>query len=154
MIRAIFVLCSLLLSGCLVTPGASTPAHFRLSRLEGTRVLTLTEPQSVVLKAGNKPLLLARGTYRAYFADPGGTYYEAPFSQNPEVHFSGSRRGGLYVIRSTDGPRIYLYYQQNQMSATYVHGAGMLTMGGDNTFTIGDQLPAEFTELLANQTEL
>lgn len=135
-------------------PGESTPNHFRLTRLEGTRVLTLTEPCEVRLKPEAKPLLLARGQYRAYFADAGGTYYEAPFSQNQQVHFSGSRRGGIYVVRSPDKPRFYLYYQQNQVNATYVYGGGMMTMGGDNTFTIGDELPAELVHTLADQVKL
>lgn len=153
MLHRYFFVAALFLAGC-VMPGGSTPSHYRLTRLEGTRVLVLTEPREVVLKPGAKPLLLTRGQYRAYFADAGGTYYEAPFSQNAQAHFSGPRRGGIYVVRAPERPRLYLYYQQNQMTSTYVYGSGVMTMGGDNTFTIGDELPASFADGLSEQLKL
>lgn len=147
---ASLILLPLLLSGC-VTPGASTPRHFALTRLEGTRFLLMPEPREVVLRPGAKPIVLGRGHYRGYFADNRGTYYEAPFSQDKRVHFNGPHRGGIYVVRTDSGPRFYLYYQQNQVSATYVHGAGMFTTGGDNTFTIGDELPVDLLPFLSDK---
>jgi hypothetical protein len=111
----------------------------------------LEENHEVRLARAKKPVHLVRGRYIARFADSGGAYYEAPFSQNPLMHFSGGRRGGIYVVRTESGPKLFLYYQQNHVSSTYVHGLGMITMGGNSTFALGDELPADFVSAIASQ---
>jgi hypothetical protein len=135
-------------------PGSSTAANFGLIRLDGTRTFDLPKSCNVFLSddGGDKPIKLARGCYRAMFAGATGCYYyEAPFSQNPEMFFSNDRRGGIYVQRTDNGYRAFLYIQRNMMNMVFINGGGPVTYGGAGTFSITKELPRKFVAQIESQ---
>jgi hypothetical protein len=144
----------MLLAGCSAMPGESTAANFGLIRLDGTRTLELPQSCAVQLRDDATTIKLARGCYRAMFA--GGTgcyYYEAPFSQNPEMFFSNGRRGGIYVQQTDNGCRAFLYIQRNTITSAYVQGGAPFTFGGAGTFSIAQELPQNFVDQIKLQLQ-
>jgi hypothetical protein len=147
------LMASMLLAGCAAMPGSSTAANFGLIQLDGTRTFDLPKSCDVLLPdVSDKPIKLARGCYRAMFAGATGCYYyEAPFSQNPEMYFSNGRRGGIYVQRTDSGYQAFLYIQRNMMDMVFINGGEPVTYGGAGTFSISKELPKEFVAQIESQ---
>ena len=102
-----------------------------------------------------------KGTYRSYYKDIHGSYFEAPSSIASNMMFSRGNAGGIY-IKDTAFREAYIYTQDKHPQSIYVEGAAYsaFTYGGAAGFTYGGGagfridrklLPREVTDLIIIQ---
>ena len=89
--------------------------------------------------------LLPQGTYRCYYVDEGGCYFEAPSVLRDGYIFSNGRSGGIYITQGE--PHVaFVYFQDKRTDSTYVYGVGAISWGGSGGFKKAKQLENKFLD--------
>ncbi len=99
-----------------------------------------SEPQLIKKAFLHKQAFLPNGSYRCYYKDEKGCFFEAPSTLNEEMMFSRGSTGGIYIIQ-TDPIQAFIFSQDKHPETVYTHGVGMVSFGGSGFYRIGDPLP-------------
>ncbi|MGI9305016.1 MAG: hypothetical protein ACR2RB_20270 [Gammaproteobacteria bacterium] len=135
-----------MLVAAVLSNGCATNVNKQLVLSEEQYYFELSEPLPV------KDAFLPSGSYRCYYKDEKGCYFEAPATLKVNMLFSRGRTGGVYVIRSSP-IQAFVYSQDKHPGSTYVYGIGSITYGGSGYYVVGDPLPDSVVSSIHIQKE-
>lgn len=130
------IICFLLFISILISCASKVSKKLQLS--EDELFFELTEPLPI------KKSFLPNGTYRCYYKDDEGCFFEAPATLKKEMMFALGNTGGIYILDSLP-IKAFIYSQDKHPGSAYIQGAGFVTFGGTGYYRVDKPLPDEIT---------